>query len=318
MCLVCGIASGAVNDEFRCRTSAEGRGDVAIIDTTLAGVPAILRVPKSITKPPIVLWHGFGPPDSERSLMEALPLDEVPAVKVYLGLPLFGTRVPGGGNKELVRRQSEDMASLVFEPAVIGAAMELPKVLKALQARECLEPGDEIGLFGFSAGGAAALFALAEAKVAVSSAVTLNASTGLNASIRAFEGATKRPYAWTESARKLAERSDAVGRAKEISAGHPPPALLIIHGADDTMLTPKVAVTLHEALLPLYGRTGDEQRLRLTIVPGMAHGWTGAATIEELRTSIAAWFNRYLGTARKRESTEHPFPTPSAANGSVR
>jgi dienelactone hydrolase len=299
-CLLCGIASAAANDEFRCRTLAEGRDDVVTIDTTLAGVPALLRVPKSIAKPPIILWHGFGPPDSERALMEALPLDEVPAVKVYLGLPLFGARAPADGNKEVVRRQAEDLASLLFEPAVVGAAKELPAVLKALEARDCLEPGDKVGLFGFSAGGAAALFALAEAEVPVSAAVTLNASTGLSASISAFERATKRPYAWTEAARKLAKRSDAVGRAKEIAAGSPPPALLIIHGADDAMLTPQIAVALHEALLPLYRRTNAEQRLQLTIVSGMSHGWTGAGTVDELRKSTAAWFNRYLPMAHAR------------------
>ena len=65
-----------------------------IVSTVLAGVPAILRIPAQAQKPPIVLWHGFGPPASEQALMQALPLDEVPAVKVYLGLPLFGKRAP--------------------------------------------------------------------------------------------------------------------------------------------------------------------------------------------------------------------------------
>jgi hypothetical protein len=37
--------------------------------------------------------------------MEALPLDDVPAVKVYLGLPLFGARAPSGGPGELVQLQ---------------------------------------------------------------------------------------------------------------------------------------------------------------------------------------------------------------------
>ncbi|HEY2591022.1 MAG TPA: hypothetical protein VGI35_05470, partial [Steroidobacteraceae bacterium] len=45
----------------------------------LAGVPAIVRVPPRIEKPPILLWHGFGAPGSEAELMEALPLDDVPA-----------------------------------------------------------------------------------------------------------------------------------------------------------------------------------------------------------------------------------------------
>jgi dienelactone hydrolase len=235
--------------------------------------------------------------------MEALPLDGVPAVKVYLGLPLFGARMPAGGNKDLVRRQTEDFASLLFEPTVMGAAAELPAVLKALEGMGCLESGEEIGLFGFSAGGAAALLALAEAKVPVSSAVILNASTGLTASVRALEGVTRRPYAWTESARDLAKRSDSVGRAAEIAAGDPPPALLIIHGKDDLMLPPQIAVALHEALLPSYQRAAAQQRLRLMLV-STPHAWTGAGTVEELRKSVAAWFNQYLGTSPTRQSAK--------------
>jgi hypothetical protein len=100
---------------FRCSDSAS-RTQMTIVDTTLAGVPATLRVPESVSRPPVVLWHGFGPPDSERALMEALPLDDVPAIKVYLGLPLFGARMPAEGMREVVRRQNEDMATLVFQP----------------------------------------------------------------------------------------------------------------------------------------------------------------------------------------------------------
>jgi hypothetical protein len=76
--------------------------------TTLAGVPAIVNVPEQVTKPPILLWHGFGPPASESELRRALPLDEVPAIKVYLGLPLFGARAPKAGEKSLAERQHED------------------------------------------------------------------------------------------------------------------------------------------------------------------------------------------------------------------
>lgn len=109
--------------------SARGPEAVQTIRTTLAGVPAILRMPTTITKPPIVLWHGLGPPESEADLMEDLPLDGVPAVKVYLGLPLFGARAPIAESDSLVQRQAEDYALRIFEPVVAGAARELPAVL---------------------------------------------------------------------------------------------------------------------------------------------------------------------------------------------
>jgi dienelactone hydrolase len=278
---------------FRCSDSAS-RTQVMVVDTALAGVPATLRIPESVSKPPIVLWHGFGPPDSERALMEALPLDDVPAIKVYLGLPLFGARMPAEGMREVVRRQNEDMATLVFEPVVVGAATELSAVVEALHAQECIRAGDAIGLFGFSAGGAAVLLALAERDVPISTAVTLNASTGLSASVDAYERALKRSYSWTPPARELAKRSDAAGRAADIARGNTPPALLIIHGEDDAMMSSQIAVSLHASLLPFYEKTNNGARARLEVTPGMTHAWTDAGSIEKMRSLISDWYRRYL------------------------
>jgi predicted esterase len=284
ICLL-GAVTSAWSDDFNCTAAA-------VISTTLATTPALIRVPAQITKPPIILWHGFGPPDSELDLMNALPLDDVPAVKVYLGLPMFGSRTLANG--ELVRRQKEDLGSLVFEPVVMGGAKELPAVVRELERHNCMTPGAAIGLFGFSAGGAAVLYALAESDVRIGAAVTLNASTGLSASVKAFERVTKGSYEWSDATRKLAQRSDAVSRAKDIAAGEPPPALLIVHGADDAMLTPAVAITLHEALLPLYSKANASQRLQLTVTPGLAHAWVDTRNVQTLRSQIAAWFHTHL------------------------
>lgn len=291
ICLL-GVVTRAWSDDFNCASPPSTTDSPLVITTTLAGAPALVRVPGRVTKPPIILWHGFGPPDSERGLMDALPLDEVPAVKVYLGLPMFGARTLPDG--ELVRRQKKDLGTLVFEPVVMGGAKELLAVVRALEQRGCMRSGAAIGLFGFSAGGAAVLYALAEADVRIGAAVTLNASTGLSASVKAYERATKGSYEWTDTTRRLAHRSDAVSRAKDIAAGEPPPALLIVHGAEDAMLTPSVAVTLHEALRPLYAEANASQRLQLTVVPGLAHAWVDTGNVEALRSSIAAWFHTYL------------------------
>lgn len=294
ICLGMALTVSAQNSsDFNCSSARAGEGRPIVVATKLGETPALVRIPAKISKSPIVLWHGFGPPASEQALMEALPLDDVPAVKVYLGLPLFGSRSPAGGAKELGRRQQQDMATLVFEPAVMGAAKELAAVVHALEQHGCLKRGERIGLFGFSAGGAAVLYALAERDVEIGAAVTLNASTGLSASVKAYERATKSPYTWTDASRKLAQRSDAAGRAKEIATGNPPPALLIIHGNDDAMLTPEVAGSLHSALLPSYQAANAEQRLQLSLVPGMAHAWADTANAPALRSSIAAWFHSY-------------------------
>ena len=118
-------AISATHENFSCAARGKVTDDVMTVQTTLAGVPAILRVPKGINKPPIVLWHGLGPPASEGELMKALPLDEVPSIKVYLGLPLFGVRAPSDGAESLAQRQAEDYALQIFEPVIVGAAQEL-------------------------------------------------------------------------------------------------------------------------------------------------------------------------------------------------
>jgi alpha-beta hydrolase superfamily lysophospholipase len=138
------------------------------------------------------------------------------------------------------------------------------------------------------------LIALTEPDVPVRAAVTVNAPTGLSAAIDAMERATKRPYVWTASARQLAERSDSIRRAAAIASGTSPPALLLFHGADDTVVMPSGAVTLSEVLQPYYQRSGNDQRLKLVIAPGVSHSWTEPAPLQQLRASVADWFNRYL------------------------
>src|SRR5262249_47405158 len=134
LCVV-GTAHGAMQggSEIERNCLDQSRKEVLIVETRLAGVPAVLRLPPKISKPPILLWHGFGPPQSEGALMEALPLDDVPALKVYLGLPQFGAREAANGREDMVRRQKEDLGRLVFEPVVVGAAQELPSVVTALR-----------------------------------------------------------------------------------------------------------------------------------------------------------------------------------------
>jgi predicted esterase len=292
LCLAGPVLGAAQHDsdiENLCLSRRESRGEIITVETRLASVPALLRVPPQITQPPIVLWHGFGPPASERALMEALPLDDVPAMKVYLGLPQFGARESPNGREDMVRRQTEDLGRLVFEPVVVGAAKELPDVVTALQQLQCLRVREKIGLFGFSAGGAAVLIALAEGKAPVRTAVIVNASTGLTASVQAYERATKQQYTWSDYTRALARRTDAVQRAADIARNHA--ALLIVHGKNDAMLTSQNVVALREALAPYYDEADEEQRLRLALVDGLSHGWADSAHVGELRQSIAQWFN---------------------------
>jgi dienelactone hydrolase len=276
--------------EALCRARNDARSEPAILETRLATVPALMRVPAKVTQPPILLWHGFGPPASERALMAALPLDDVPAIKIYLGLPQFGAREAPGGREDMMRRQNEDLGRLVFEPVVVGAAQELPSVIAALQELQCVRAQDKIGLFGFSAGGAAALLALAEGKTPIGTAVVVNASTGLTASVQAYERATKKQYIWSDYTRELARRTDAVQRAADIARDCP--SLLILHGTTDVMLPAQNVLALRDALAPFYRPAGNEQRLRVNLIDGLSHGWADSTHADELRQTIAEWFNQ--------------------------
>jgi pimeloyl-ACP methyl ester carboxylesterase len=262
------------------------RDDPTITRTTLAGVPAILRIPAHIGKPPIILWHGFGPPASEGAMMEALPLDDVDAVKVYLGLPLFGARAPAGGNKELARRQSEDVGLELFKPVVAGAADELPAVVEALRTNACMQRDGAIELVGFSAGGAAALYALSQDKVKIDAAVLINASTGLSASVQAYEQATKQTYAWSPASRELARRTDAIAHTADIARHHP--ALLFLQGSNDSVIDSHAASELYEGLRPLYRK--QALRLQLRQLPDMSHQWAAdASSLAGVRRAVGAW-----------------------------
>jgi dienelactone hydrolase len=269
-------------------------GGATIMQTSLAGVPAIVRVPPKVTKSLIVLWHGLGPPESESELMSALPLDDVPAVKVYLGLPLFGARAPATGAETLAQRQTEDYALRIFEPIVVGAARELPRVLAALRERKCPGANGKIGLFGFSAGGAAVLVALTDPNIPVSAAVTINAPTGLASAVGALEHATKRPYAWSAAARQLAQQTDPISHARAIAGRQPPPAILLVHGADDTVISSTDSALLEKSLSPLYTAPGHADRLSLVVAPGVTHSWAQSPNAGAVRRYVADWFNRFL------------------------
>jgi dienelactone hydrolase len=269
---------------------------VRTIPTVLAGVPALIRIPPTVKKAPIVLWHGLGPPSSEAELMKDLPLDDVPAVKIYLGLPLFGARAPAAGTDSLAQRQAQDYATRIFEPIVFGAARELPAVLGELSKLGCLRPGEKVGLFGFSAGGTAALIALMNDKAPIAVAVTVNAPSGLRSAVGALERATKQPYVWSDASLRLAERSDATLHATQIAAttAGQPRALLLFQGADDSMIAPADTVSLDRSLRPVYEQSRDPHRLQLTVASGVSHDWADPKTVGQVRTAVADWFNRYL------------------------
>jgi predicted esterase len=268
-------------------------GAVTVVPVTLGNVPALLRIPGTISLPPILLWHGFGPPDNTNDLMGALPLDDVPSVKVYLGLPLFGARA-ASGTATVAQRQSDDYVTQLFEPAIIGAATELPSVIEELRARHCMGRTEGVGLFGFSAGGAAVLYALAEHRVNIRAAVMVNTPINLTETIAAVERVTGHAYVWTATAKHIAAQSDAIRRAADIASTNPPPALLLLQGANDAVVAPAGASAFRDALGPLYHAKGADRRFRVEVLPGVSHRWTESPSVDSLRRESGAWFNSFM------------------------
>lgn len=269
------------------RCGVQSAAAPTVMQTTLHGVPAILRIPAHIDQAPIILWHGFGPPASESAMMEALPLDDVDAVKVYLGLPLFGARAPSGGMKELARRQSEDIGLEVFKPVVAGAAQELSGVVGALARQGCMKNGSPVRLVGFSAGGAAALYALSQGRVKIDAAVLINPSTGLSDSVQAYERATGKTYRWSTASRELARQADAAAHTTDIARHRP--ALLFLQGASDSVLDAQAVSALCHSLKPLYG--DPTARLQCQQLAGMSHQWAAdPASLGRVRQAVGAWF----------------------------
>ena len=86
----------------------------------VAGVLVVVHPPANPTLPAplIVLWYGFGVPNSEEMLAETLPLEEVQARIVYFGLPPFGKRLSAGAIEEVMRRQVKDYVLQLLRPVV--------------------------------------------------------------------------------------------------------------------------------------------------------------------------------------------------------
>jgi dipeptidyl aminopeptidase/acylaminoacyl peptidase len=134
--------------------------------------------------------------------------------------------------------------------------------------------------------------ALTNASTRIGAAVIVNAPTSLNVAVDGFEHAIKQPYSWSDASRQLAQQTDFVAHAGEIAAGRPPHALLLFQGAEDAVIAPNGAASLEEALRPYY--KGYERRLQLIVAPGVSHAWADPATVAQVRSAVAEWFNQYL------------------------
>lgn len=267
-----------------------------------AGVPYLAFSPAAgIGRAPLVLvFHMMDPPRSERAMAAALPMEALPAWRVYLGLPMFGARMPKGGPDEIMRLGYEDALMNLIAPVVERAAAELPAAVAALREQLPVNEGP-IGLVGGSAGGAAALLALAETQVPVAAVGLVNPAARATPVIEVGERMFGVAYPWNEARRAQADRLDFVRRADEIAAREPQPPVLIVVGEDDDEAFPAATRNLRDALAARYT---SPELVSLVTVPGLGHALTDEPGIDTAPQSpeaarvdaeISKWLRLHLG-----------------------
>jgi dienelactone hydrolase len=267
-----------------------------------AGVPYLAVPPTEDLEqaPLIVVFHMMDPPRSEAAMAAALPMKRVPAWRVYLGLPMFGARRPAGGQEEIMRLGYQDALMNLIAPVVEQAAAELPAAVAALRKELPVDEGP-IGVVGGSAGGAAALLALAETEVPVAAAGLVNPAARATPVIELGERMFGVAYTWNDARRAQADRLDFVRRAGEISARDPQPPVLLVVGEDDDDAFLAATRELHDALAAGYG---SPEEVSLVTVPGLEHALAdepgidpspqsaGAARVD---SEVTAWLLRHIG-----------------------
>ncbi|GLU47238.1 prolyl oligopeptidase family serine peptidase [Nocardiopsis ansamitocini] len=235
---------------------------------TAAGVPYIAVPPPDTSQPApmVVALHAFEPPRSEMALAGTLPMSGLQAWKFYLGLPLFGQRLPDGGVPEVNRLGQTDYLIQLYGPVVEQAAAELSRVVTELhQTFPVLD--EPLGLMGVGAGGAAAFLALAESGLPIGAMGVVNPIIDPTQVLAARERRLGVTYHWSEKSREIAAWLDFAGRADELATRRPQAPLLIITGQHDEVIRPGHGQLLHDALAPHY----RARTLRHIVVPDLAH-----------------------------------------------
>ncbi|MBV8884034.1 MAG: prolyl oligopeptidase family serine peptidase [Chroococcidiopsidaceae cyanobacterium CP_BM_RX_35] len=288
----------------------------------LAGVPIVLHPPtnSSLPAPLIILWHGFGIPNSEEMLSQTLPLEEVQAWKAYLGLPLFGKRLPAGGMEEIMQRQFGDYVLQLLLPVCEQAMQELPNVVQALRSQLGIPEQTGIGLFGFSAGGFATLLSLLESSLPITTVVLAGVTKDLVSAVDTFERGMKQHYLtmkeqfpwmedlhtqyhWTQASEAAKQRLDFVARAFELQERKPMPAILFVHGSQDKTYPVSNIQQLYAALAPHYEQANQTERLSMRIFEHLGHQLDLETAknspnlqqdMNQLQKVVATWFSQHL------------------------
>lgn len=277
-----------------------------LVSGKAAGVPFVALPPagnrderRQAPAPLIVAWHLNDPPRSAAAMSAALPLEGVPAWRVYLDLPMHGARQLPGGLEEFMRLGYQDAVLKAFEPQVTQAANEFPAVLAELH-RQLPIADAPIGVVGASIGALPAQLVIAGHAAEVSAAALISPVIQLAEVVAANERRFAVTYPWSGASREVAARFDFVARADETAACDPQPAILLVTGAEDDPAFPQQAQRLHDELRRQYD---DPERVGLTTIPGMRHAFAEEPGIDPkpqtaeaklVDAAVTDWFSRHL------------------------
>jgi hypothetical protein len=275
---------------------------VSLLESPTSRSPPVALPPEGAPDdaPLVVAWHLHDPPRSETAMAAALPLRGLPAWRVYLGLPLSGSRLPEGGLEAFFQLGYEDAVLKVFDPTCRQAVEEFPSALATL--REALPVGDwPLGLVGGSVGALVALRVLAETDLPVGAVALVSPAIRLAAVVAVNERRFGVTYPWTDQSGAAAERLDFVARAEEL-VKRDAAVLLVVGALDDQEGIQAPA----EQLWQVLSRHAPD-RTALTSIPGMAHALAEEPGLDpapqapqaaRVDTVVAGWFHRHLTGSR--------------------
>ncbi|MBB5802820.1 dienelactone hydrolase [Saccharothrix ecbatanensis] len=260
------------------------------ITGTAAGVPftALPPVPSTdnVPAPLIVTWHMLDAPRSDAAFAAALPMNDLPAWRVHLGMPMCGARMVDGSTDAVVELMRKDPLMSYLYPFVRQAFEEFPAALESIRAQLPVDDGP-IGVLGGSLGGAVALRVLAESDVPVFAGAVVNAAIRMRSVVDLFPG----DYPYDAESEKAVDSLDFLAKADAI-AGRAP--LLVVSGELDHPGLRADALSLADAL---------GERSELLSIPGLAHPLADEPGIEpapqlplarEVDAGLVTWFRRHL------------------------
>ncbi|WP_257232157.1 S9 family peptidase [Streptomyces sp. Rer75] len=239
--------------------------------------------------PLIVTWHMLDAPRSNAAFAAALPMHDLPAWRVHLGMPMCGARMVDGSTAAIMELARQDVLMSYLYPFARQAAEEFPAALASIRAQLPVDDGP-IGVLGGSLGGAVALRILADTEIPVFAGAVVNAAVRMRSVVGLFPG----DYPYDAESEKAVGSLDFVAKAGAI-AGRAP--LLVVSGELDHPGLRADALDLVDAL---------GERSELLSIPGLAHPLAEEPGIEpapqlpqarEVDTGLTRWFRRHLEDA---------------------